>query len=101
MFEAEWILNTSDYVQSQLRLLGSMALNPIFFEGVPTKKYSNSIITSQRGSTWHCYIGRWLSRGKILLSTSRPGKTHEYFKTKLERTNSPNLVQISYIMAPQ
>jgi len=39
-------------------------------------------ITSQRGSAWHCYIGHMFSIGKIRFSTSRPGKTNEYFVTK-------------------
>jgi len=42
-------------------------------------------ITSQRGTAWHCYIGRLLSKGKMLFSTSRPGQTNEYFGTKLDR----------------
>jgi len=40
---------------------------------------------SQRGSAWHCYIGRWLYKGKMLFSSSRPGKANEYFGTKLFR----------------
>jgi len=44
-------------------------------------------ITSQRGTAWHCYIGPLLSIGKIRFSTSRPGKTNEYFVTKLGRRN--------------
>jgi len=43
------------------------------------------IITSQRGSAWHCYIGCLLFKGKMLFSTSRPGKINEYFGTKLAR----------------
>jgi len=42
-------------------------------------------ITSQRGSAWHCYIGHMLSIGKMRFSISRPGKTNEYFVTKLGR----------------
>jgi len=42
-------------------------------------------ITSQRGSAWHCYIGRLLSKGKMSFSTFRPGKTNEYFGIKLGR----------------
>jgi len=44
-----------------------------------------AIITSQRGSAWHRYIGRLLSKGKMLLTTPRPGKTNEHFGTKLGR----------------
>jgi len=47
------------------------------------------------------YIRRLISEGKMRIWTSRPGKTNEYFETKLGRsdcvirsTNSPNLVQI-------
>jgi len=29
------------------------------------------------------YIGRLISKGKMRFSTSRPGKTNEYFGTKL------------------
>jgi len=42
-------------------------------------------ITNQRGSTWHCHIGRSISKGKRRFSTSRPGKTNEYFGSKLGR----------------
>jgi len=45
----------------------------------------SEIITSQRGSAWRCCIGRLLSKGKMRFSTSRPGKTNEYFVTKLGR----------------
>jgi len=41
------------------------------------------LITCQRSSAWHSYIGRLLSKGKMRFSTSRPGKTNEYFRTKL------------------
>jgi len=44
-------------------------------------------ITSQRGSAWHCYIGRLLSIGKMQFSTSWSGNTNEYFVTKLGRRN--------------
>jgi len=47
----------------------------------------NVYITSQLGSAWHCYIGRLLSKGKMHFTTSRPGKTNEYFGTKLGRRN--------------
>jgi len=43
------------------------------------------IITSQPGSAWHCYIGRLISKGKMHFLNSRPGKTNEYFETKLSR----------------
>ena len=39
------------------------------------------VFTSQRGSAWQCYIGRWLSIGKHAFSTCRPGKTNVSFKT--------------------
>jgi len=45
-------------------------------------------ITSQHGSAWHCYIGPFLSIGKMRFSTSRPGKTNTYFVTKLGRRNN-------------
>jgi len=51
-------------------------------------QYACSCITSQRGSAWHCYIGPLLSIGKMRLSTSRRGKTNEYFVTKLGRRDS-------------
>jgi len=64
-------------------------------------------ITSQRGSAWHCYIGPLFSIGKMRFSTSRPGKTNEYFVTKLGRCdyvgkiyNSPNSMKIGCEMAP-
>jgi len=45
-------------------------------------------ITSPRGSAWHCYKGRLLSKGKMLFSTSRPGKTNEYYGNKLGRRDN-------------
>jgi len=48
-------------------------------------RHNSRNITSQRGSAWHCYIGRLISKGKMRFSTSRPGKTNEYFGTKLFR----------------
>jgi len=45
-------------------------------------------ITSQRGSAWHCYIGPLISIWKMRFSTSRPGKTDEYFVTKLGRRDN-------------
>jgi len=33
----------------------------------------------------HCDIGRYMSKGNMGFSTSRPGKTNEYFGTKLGR----------------
>ena len=43
------------------------------------------LFTSQRGSAWHCYIGRWLSKiGKHAFSTCRPGKTNKNFRTIFE-----------------
>jgi len=47
--------------------------------------FRQAYITSQRGSEWHCYIGRLISRGKMRFSTSLHGKNNEYFKTKLGR----------------
>jgi len=44
--------------------------------------------TSQRGSAWHCYLGRLISKGKMPFSTFWPGKTNEYFGTKLGRLKS-------------
>jgi len=44
-----------------------------------------AIVTCQRGIAWHCYIGRWFSKGKMLFSPLGPEKTNEYFGTKLGR----------------
>ena len=38
-------------------------------------------ITSQRGSAWQCYIGRWRSKGKPAFFYCRPAKTNDNFKT--------------------
>jgi len=45
----------------------------------------NDLITSQHSSAWHCYIGRWLSKGKMLFSTSRHiyGKTNDILELSL------------------
>jgi len=70
------------------------------------QKISRNAITSQRGSAWHCYEGHLLSIGKMRFSTSRPGKTNEYFVTKRGRRDNVgkiykrNLVQIGCEMAP-
>ena len=38
-------------------------------------------ITSQRGSAWQCYIGRWLSKGKPAFFHLSAWKTNGNFKT--------------------
>jgi len=48
---------------------------------IATQAYA---ITSKRGSAWYCYIGRLLSKGKLLFHLSA-WKTNEYFGTKLGR----------------
>jgi len=64
-------------------------------------------ITSQRGSVWHCHIGRLLTKGKMLFSTSPPGKQINILETSLAGVNTlvrstslPTLVQIGCEMAP-
>ncbi len=37
------------------------------------------MITSQRGSAWHCYIGRWLSKGKHAFFRLSPRKNQWKF----------------------
>jgi len=51
----------------------------------PVLCYLFESITNQRSSAWHCYIGRLISKGMMRFSTSWPGKTNEYFGTKLGR----------------
>jgi len=65
------------------------------------------LITSQRGSTWHCYIDRLISKGKMRFSTSQPGKPMNILEQNLASVimsvrskNSPNLVQIGGEMVP-
>jgi len=62
---------------------------------------------SQRDSAWHYFIGRLLSEGKMLFSTSRPEKPIIILEpnlsseiTSVRSTNSQNLVQIICEMAP-
>jgi len=60
-------------------------------------------ITIQRGSAWHCYIGRLLSKGKMLFSISPMNILEPNFadvNTSVRSTNSPDMVQIGCEMAP-
>jgi len=50
-----------------------------------------TLVTSQCGSAWHCYIGRLNYKRKMRFSTSRPGKTNEYFVTKLSKRDNVDL----------
>jgi len=68
---------------------------------------SLNLVKSQRGSAWHCYIDRLLSKGKMRFSTPRPGKPMNILQpnwagviTSVRSTYSPNLVQIGCEMAP-
>jgi len=61
-----------------------------------------NLITSQRGSAWHCYIGRLISKGKMRFFTSQPGKTLEYFETKLStRDNVGKIYKLTKFCADQ
>ena len=65
-------------------------------------------ITSQRGSAWQCYIGRWLSKGKHAFFHLSAWKNQwKILKpilaqviTLVRPTNTPNLVQIGSQGAP-
>jgi len=67
-------------------------------------------ITSLHGNAWHCYIGRLLSKGKMVTFISQPGKTNEYFGTKLGNRDyvgkiykyryTPNMMQIGFDLLP-
>ena len=43
-------------------------------------------ITSQRGSAWQCYIGRWLCRGKHAFFHLSPWKNHQKFSNQFWQT---------------
>jgi len=66
--------------------------NPIFFF---------LFLTSHRSCAWLCYIGRFLSKGKMLYSTSWPGKNSEYFGTKLGRRDYLGIIIIIIIYNAQ
>jgi len=82
-------------------------LQELTYFGCSTFAFVFRSITSQRGSAWHCLIGRFLSEGKTRFSTYRLKKQMNILETNLagvimsvKSTNSPNLVQIGCEMAP-